>query len=140
MRGREVKFRAWHKIRKEMFRVTNINFDLETQEASFVFVAGYPYPTPMRDMEVMQFTGLLDKNGKEIYEGDVVATGFGADYTKGIVRIGMWEMSVETYETSYTLPYYGVYLDRAVGLEEFLLTGQMYVLGNEYENPELLGA
>ncbi|HEA46437.1 MAG TPA: hypothetical protein ENH99_01510 [Candidatus Pacearchaeota archaeon] len=60
---REIKFRAWDKHNKRM---------LEWM---------YPVDCWMRwlngednEVEIMQFTGLLDKNGKEIYDGDIVIT------------------------------------------------------------------
>jgi len=61
---REIKFRAWDKKEKVMHGVLDLHFypdgitSFETQN----FVDSY---------ELMQYTGLKDKNGKEIYEGDL---------------------------------------------------------------------
>ena len=52
---REIKFRAWNKAGKIMLNWDTIKYQLNNQH-----------------FELMQFTGLHDKNGKEIYEGDIV--------------------------------------------------------------------
>lgn len=100
---REIKFRAWDRKTKTMFGgVNNIS--------------------PREDYELMQFTGLKDKNGKEIYEGDVLRFLDKQIYEKVLFKNGMFVREWAEQEN----PLY-------LGLDHF------EIIGNIWENPELLG-
>jgi uncharacterized phage protein (TIGR01671 family) len=67
---REIKFRAWNKEKKQMTPSFNL-WSLTEDENFNLCLDGYGILYPSRVI-LMQFTGLHDKNGKEIYEGDIV--------------------------------------------------------------------
>jgi len=65
MKSREIKFRAWHEINKNMHPPSSM-FEITTNGQ--IYREGFNCTD---DYILMQYTGLKDKNGKEIYEGDI---------------------------------------------------------------------
>lgn len=76
---------------------------------------------------VGQYTGLKDKNGKEIYEGDSVNVWFGSDSVtmQVIFEIGGWKIKEAFDETLHDLSYY-------------VECDDVEIIGNIHDNPELL--
>ena len=114
---REIKFRAWDPVKKAMFIPEYI--DCEFGEIGFTqhYEEGiFPY---QNNPTVMQYTGLKDKNGREIYEGDILQS------KSGIVGPVVWD------DLSACFGWMHPELI-AIDMDE----GE--VIGNIYENPELL--
>lgn len=70
---RPIEFRAWLKDEKKMIEVKAVDFDENGDVFSVNYPEGKSYCGYDRDnIELMQYTGLKDKNGTKIFEGDVV--------------------------------------------------------------------
>lgn len=127
-----LKFKAWDKKRKRLAKVIAINLYLKQVVLKDITV-------PFEDAEIIESTGLKDKNGTEIYCGYIVkGTRIGNETdgelieTVGVVKQSFCELIIEDSHGTYDpfLNYYdGVYGDSIAEIE---------VLGNIYENPELM--
>ena len=107
---KKIKFRAWDKENRTMYAWEDIKYiDLETLQKTNI---------------LMQFTGLKDKNGKEIFEGDILAY---PDRRKKIIVI------VKRVNIAYCEEY-GTYANGFRVPEDYK---NMIVIGNIYENPDI---
>ena len=120
---REIKFRAWDKKYNEMipdlicfYKDGGISHNNHFNSDISPF-RGYMWDS--RNLEVMQYTGLKDKNGKEIYEGDIVK----GNYLKGI-GVVEWNDKFCKFDISHKM--------------NITPSDECEVIGNIYENPELL--
>ncbi|EAC2292120.1 hypothetical protein AR181_16265 [Listeria monocytogenes] len=131
---REIEFRAFVKRKKEMFPVTDLRFNRYEKDAVGVSGCGDPYCTMcddwynFDDVLLMQYTGLKDKNGKKIFEGDIVEIDV-HDHLDGNVIKG----KVIFLEGAWLVTDSGSF---AISLWSEI--NEIEVIGNIHENPELL--
>lgn len=117
---REIKFRAWDEQNKVMEYKVNVNDGKPVKYGYQWFNHG----NTIHDSELMQYTGLKDKNGKEIYEGDLIKVDDEHLYiicfrVQDSGYIGSNEYGYDEQDLCY-------------------LACNYEVIGNIYENPELL--
>ncbi len=128
---REIKFRVWDKENKQILDVQELDYGDSYNGQPMIRTTMYNDYFDTEDMILMQYTGLKDKNEKEIYEGDILeykTREYLTDeiYCKNFVV--KWNQKTASYilrnsETTLSLNY--VYLTSEV-------------IGNIYDNPELL--
>ena len=124
MRAREIKFRAWDKLKKEI-----INWEemLKANNPSAWFTGH------LKTVILMQATGIKDLNGKEIYEGDILSTQFikGMGEDGKCVSVVIWNEFVGTWQISYTGGFGGAASDTLTRFTH-------EVIGNVAQNKELI--
>ena len=163
---RAIKFRAWDKVSKKFLHPWPNGFHILGETTCFDLIGMQlkersPEKTTLEmlnDVVLMQFTGLLDKNGEEIYEGDIVSEcvvgqviwngdaeilscpcGVVTQYPtylnlsqdkKGLVRLLKPKWKLQAGDT------YNLFLSKYDGL--YTWPKDIEVIGNIYESPELL--
>lgn len=133
------KFRAWNKNLKTMHGTDDIvfiNFEEEICVQTIYFEQGLPDERDLDfyifdEIEFMQSIGLFDKNGKEVFENDVIRD---SDGFEGIVQ---YDESYGMYGIAY-LPIESNGIDMTFEELKDKYRNKFEVVGNIYENPELL--
>ena len=126
------KFRAWDKVFKEMVQVNALVLD--EQVVKVTYKNGNVAKEDMKEYELMQSTGLKDKNGKEIFEGDILTDGHTLGVLQNHQALGFYMVDEKGKES---------FLSDTVDTEGFeeakeFMENSIEILGNIYENPELL--
>lgn len=122
------KFRAWLEKKKKMVEVRVIDWNNRVIDSFVPFIE-----IDFDEVTFMQSTGLKDKNGKEIFEGDVIA--IEVDDTETPINARVFQNSkigvlmFHVFEDNEDVPMVELLEDNSVSFE---------IIGNIYENPELL--
>lgn len=124
-----LKFRVWDKKLQIFGTVSNI--DLEFEEVTFYIDDEEELETcqPFEDVVLMQSTGLFDKYGVEIYEGDIIDVGTRIPFLNKIQRDEeIAYLKLVPLDKRWTESYFTNFEDKS----------RYEVVGNIYENKELL--
>lgn len=119
---KDLEFRAWLKKQNKMIKVINLNFTMKN--VCDCFFNYYKFD----EIELMEYTGCEDKNGVEIFEGDIVKH---STFYKGKILESINYVEFEK----------GCFNIKNSSLTKHLFLSEEYeneVIGNLYENPELL--
>lgn len=121
-----LKFRAWNKKLKLLGDVSYIDFNSK----KIIYHNGFVnYYVNFEDVEIMQSTGLKDKNGVEIYEGDIIDVGTRIPFLNKIQRDEETAyLKLVPLDKRWTESYFTNFEDKS----------RYEVIGNIYENKELL--
>lgn len=128
------KFRAWDSVEKkfvEHFFITDNGLICNMEKPTSDYNS--PIPIEKSELILMQSTGLKDKNGKEIFEGDIIAIEVDDTETPINARVSqnskIGVLMFHVFEDNEDVPMVELLEDNSVAFE---------IIGNVYENPELL--
>ena len=143
MKQREIKFRLWDKENKIMVLSDDqilgegASFDIGSDGSTHCIYNRSFYPNIKDKTELahanssecilMQFTGLHDKEGKDIYEFDIVTD----EQHKHIVE---WEEEIAKFQATVLKRY----LRCGCTIKGLIFSNQFTIIGNKFENPELI--
>ena len=134
---REIKFRAWDKDNKcwltnELFEVGELFINWQTDNSGKFYIHDKTQ-TGHNSIILEQFTGLLDKHGKEIYEGDIIRDASSGGYTKWWDGIVTWHNAGSVGWVAEPLPE-----NKHRGAWGLNYNYEYEVIGNIHQNLEII--
>ncbi len=136
MKNREIKFRAWLKDLKTMFN----NYAENTLINGGICVVSYHNSSDSayaKELILMQFTGLKDSKGNDIYEGDILQTKKMIYYSQEELQ-ELPKNHIAEYFDSQTIIKFPDIFYQIASYQYPLKVNECEIIGNIYENPELL--
>ncbi|QPI66397.1 hypothetical protein IR194_07845 [Exiguobacterium sp. PBE] len=132
---REIKFRAWDKTESEWIDIKYLRFEFNDfwylqEQDEYENEIDPPYFSGDEDFELMQYTGLKDKNGVDIYEGDIIRSDKDSPIGTIVTAKVYWKGAGFALLTTRGSDTTSAYLE--------LLNPFCEVIGNIYEHPHLL--
>lgn len=121
---RRIEFRVWDVDEKEWYNNEKIPYQLIDNEGVFCWADDYEWNRYPGEVLIVQYTGLKDRNGTEIYEGDIIWDAHAEIHGKVTFDEGMFCVEWATHIEQ---------------LFEVVSDYYAEVMGNIYEHPELLG-
>ena len=128
--NREIKYKAWDKAKKVWKIVTGLHFfgGEKLTTISYDSEEGEIMDVPVEEFEIVEYTGLKDKDGKDIYTGDVL-------------KMDSWtpeHIQVKFIEGAFCLANAGGHYIGEIHYTNHANIPQSTVVGNVFENPNLL--
>lgn len=120
MENRILKFRAWDKFNESMLKPHDVNGS--KKDLSWFFSQFDEAAKGGNDLVLMQFTGLLDKKGNDIYEGDMV-------------QHDAWDYP---FEVIFAKERARFVCKMKTGLTQYIDNKRLKAIGSVFQNPELL--
>jgi len=146
MQQRIIRLRAWHEREpRALSPVSSIMLD-NPLGSMLVYTCDYAEPWQEDDCVLMQYTGLMDKNGTEIYEGDIVH--FRLELFGNVPTTLDYVSPVEMVSGCWSVYQRGAYTPQGQDKQEYWTNLAKWletkphcveVIGNSMENPELIG-
>jgi uncharacterized phage protein (TIGR01671 family) len=130
----KIQFRAWYPEKQKMYEVAKVDMwgDPDQATCDLAAIDEELFDIYLHEVETMQYIGRKDINGKDICEGDVVSfddsTSTESGYwERGCIGVVEWCNETVSFEVSNRL-----------SAESYEVLDECVVIGNIYENPELL--